>query len=277
MKGLVFNIQRFSIHDGPGIRTVVFLKGCPLHCAWCHNPESQCRAPEILFYKEKCVGCGRCHGITAQDADFVCKNDAKEICGKEMRAGDVLTEVLKDRVFYENSGGGLTLSGGEPLFQSDFSLCLLKKAKEAGVHTAMETCGLCSPEKMAEFARVTDFFLFDYKETDPRLHREFTGAGNERILDNLRLLNTVGKPVVLRCPLVPGYNDRREHLEGICRLANGFSCVQAVEAEPYHALGEHKARALGKKIPHISVPDEAKKAEWLSFLTDNTGKPVRFA
>lgn len=277
MKGIIFNIQRFCVNDGPGIRTTVFLKGCPLKCAWCHNPESQSVKSEIMFYADKCTGCGRCKGITAEDKDFVCFNGAKEICGKSFTVNDVINEVLKDKIFYDNSGGGITLSGGEPLYQLEFSLELLKKAKENGLHTAVETCGFTSSDNLKLIEKYIDLFLFDYKETNSVMHKDFTGVGNEIIISNLKLLNSLKKQIILRCPMIPGYNDRQEHFDGICGIANDFENIICVEIEPYHPLGENKYLSLGRNTHKIGVPDEKQKAGWLAAVSSNCCKNVKFA
>lgn len=277
MQGNIFNIQRFCVNDGPGIRTTVFLKGCPLSCEWCHNPESQSFKPEILFYKDKCTGCGRCRGLTVSDTDFICFNDAKEICGKTVVSDYVISEVLKDKIFYDTSGGGMTLSGGEPLFQPEFTLRLLQKAKENGVHTAMETCGLANAKLFGSVAEYTDLFLFDYKETDPTLHKQFTGVDNRLILDNLSLINALGKQVILRCPIIPGYNDRVDHFSGIAETANCFDCIEHIEIEPYHSLGSGKYEALGRKNTKITVPEASSVDGWPKILRSLTEKEVKRA
>ena len=274
VKGTVFNIQRFCVNDGPGIRTTVFLKGCPLSCVWCHNPESQRFEPEILFYKDKCTGCGRCRGITAADRDFVCFNDAKEICGKTVSANEVTAEVLKDKPFYENSGGGVTLSGGEPLAQYDFSLKLLKKAKENGIHTAIETCGYAEKSKILEIAKYVDLFLFDCKETDPDLHKEYTGVDNKIILENLKALSDAGSKIILRCPIIPGFNDRAEHFKGISETAENFIGIEHIEIEPFHPLGESKYSALGREVADIPVPSGKTVDKWIKQIGCGTDKDV---
>ena len=277
MQGTIFNIQRFCVNDGPGIRTTVFLKGCPLSCVWCHNPESQRFEPEILFYKDKCTGCGRCRGITAADKDFVCFNGAKEICGKTVTADEVTAEVLKDKPFYENSGGGVTLSGGEPLAQYDFSLELLQKAKENGIHTAVETCGYAERSKILEIAKYIDLFLFDCKETDPELHKEYTGFDNKVILENLKALSDAGSKIILRCPIIPGFNDRAEHFKRISETANKFSGIEHIEIEPFHPLGESKYSALGRKYANIKTPDTETVNNWIEKIKLGTEKMVKIA
>ena len=274
VKGTVFNIQRFCVNDGPGIRTTVFLKGCPLSCVWCHNPESQRFEPEILFYKDKCTGCGRCKCVTAADRDFVCFNGAKEICGKTVSANEVTAEVLKDKPFYKNSGGGVTLSGGEPLAQYDFSLELLKKAKENGIHTAIETCGYAEKSKILEIAKYVDLFLFDCKETDPDLHKEYTGVDNKIILDNLKALSDAGSKIILRCPIIPGFNDRAEHFKGISETAEKFIGIEHIEIEPFHPLGESKYSALGREVADIPVPSGKTVDKWIKQIGCGTDKDV---
>ncbi len=277
MQGTIFNIQRFCVNDGPGIRTTVFLKGCPLSCVWCHNPESQRFEPEILFYKDKCTGCGRCKCVTAADRDFVCFNGAKEICGKTVSADEITAEVLKDKPFYENSGGGVTLSGGEPLAQYDFSLELLKKAKENGIHTAIETCGYAEKSKILEIAKYVDLFLFDCKETDQELHKKYTGVDNKIILDNLKALSDAGSKIILRCPIIPGFNDREEHFKGISEIADKFSGIEHIEIEPFHPLGESKYSALNREYADIQPPDAETVDNWIGQIKFGTKKEVKRA
>ena len=277
MNGTIFNIQRFCINDGPGIRTTVFLKGCPFKCIWGHNPESQAREPEIMFYKDKCTKCGSCVNVTVNDSDFVCINDAKEICGKEISSDEVIKEVLKDEIFYQNSGGGITISGGEPFYQFDFSLELVKKAKENGLHTAIETCGFVKNSNLKKIAEFVDLFLYEYKETNSEKHKNFTGVDNTVIIDNLSFLNNINKDVILRCPIIKGCNDRREHFEGIAEIANRYKNILHIEIEPYHSLGEGKYSALGKNVQKFSVANEEEKKEYLLSVQKNSFKKVKFS
>lgn len=298
MNGIIFNIQKFCVNDGPGIRTTVFLKGCPLNCAWCHNPESQEKYPELMFYKHKCVNCGKCVQICKNNCHSIidnmhvynkdlcnkcfacteaCPFEALESAGKTISSDEVLEEVLKDKIFYENSGGGMTVSGGEPLFQFDFTLDLLKKAKSNGLHTTIETCGFTSGDKIKQIAEYTDLFLFDYKETNKNLHHDFTGVSNEVILSNIELLDKMGKNIILRCPIIPGYNDRPEHFDGISEIAEKFSNILHIELEPYHSLGENKYESLSRNIKKIQSPNEDDKNNWLSAISRNTNKVVKFA
>lgn len=274
MDGMVFNIQRFCTNDGPGIRTVVFMKGCLLRCIWCHNPESQGFDSELMFYRHKCTGCGRCVGKVESDLDFVCYHKAKEWCGKPMSAEKVLEEVLRDRLYYENSGGGVTLSGGEPLAQFEYALEILRRAKEAGIHTAVETCGFVAGEMLERVAEFVDLFLYDIKETDPILHEKYTGASNELILQNLDLLDRLSKEVVLRCPIVPGCNDREEHYRKIAELANSHSNVIRIEVEPYHQLGEEKYVALGREKPCFAVFSDEQVEKIIEQIQQFTKVPV---
>ena len=299
-KGTIFNIQRFSINDGPGIRTTVFLKGCMLDCAWCHNPESKSRKPQLMLYGSRCVGCGACVGecklsLHSFDADGVHSIDrdkclacgacaevcvgALEMCGCEKTVDEILAEVKKDSSFYKNSGGGITVSGGEPFMQADFALEILKAAKESGIHTCIETCGYTKREILESFIPYVDIFLWDVKETDSDLHRKFTGVNNEIILDNLRFLNEKGASIVLRCPLIEGYNYREEHLRAIGRLAEELDGVLRVEVEPYHPLGQSKSEAMGGEYPLGDMPflEGEKVTEAISIISSETSKTVKKA
>lgn len=273
MTGKIFDIQRFCVHDGPGIRTTVFLKGCPLRCLWCHNPESQTSEPETLFYRERCVGCGRCREA-ATDPDFVCFHGAREVCGKTVSTDEVLAQVLRDRLFYQNSGGGVTLSGGEPLAQHAFCRELLQTFKQHDLHTAIETSGFASRDHFKSIAAYVDLFLFDYKEADPHKHRQFTGVDNAPILENLALLAEMRKPVILRCPIVPGCNDRNDHFEGIAQTVDRFENVLHVELMPYHSLGEGKRAALGKEGMPFAVAGPEQKEAYLHSVRCRTSKKV---
>ena len=253
MTGRVFDIQRFSLHDGPGIRTAVFFKGCPLRCAWCHNPESQRPGPELLFFAHKCMGCGRCEAVCANthtDActacgrcAAVCRSGAREISGYDISADDVLAKALRDRAFYETSGGGVTLTGGEPLMQADFAEELLTKCRANGLHTAMETCGYAPWETLARLLPLLDLLYYDIKGIDPALHKKNTGVDNGTILTNAERLKETGANVIFRMPYIPGYNDGE--LDAVKAFAGAFP----LQLMPYHATGEGKYRALGRTYP----------------------------
>ncbi len=299
MTGCVFNIQRFSINDGPGIRTTVFLKGCPLRCIWCHNPESAKAIPELLYDEERCVSCGKCitrceHGgheildfrhLFHRDACIGCGSciqpscPALELAGKRMDVHEVIAEVMKDAAFYETSNGGMTISGGEPMAQFDFTLELLKLAKENGLHTCIETCGYCDFDKLKQAAEFVDIFLYDYKETDPELHKKFTGVSNERIRENLISLDRLGANSVLRCPIIPTLNDRDDHFKGIAAMANSLDNVMGVDIEPYHPLGSSKCTKLGRKyeLSELKFPETATVNGWIDAIASETNKPVRKA
>lgn len=285
MTGTVFNIQRFCVNDGPGIRTTVFLKGCPLTCAWCHNPESKSPRPELFYDADQCVSCGRCVSLCPQKAHLMengrhqlrrescvrCMTCAGTHCpalaaaGETRRAEDVMAEVLRDRPFYQASGGGMTLSGGEPFFQEAFALKLLRLAREAQVHTCVETCGFAPLSLLEQAARWVDLFLYDIKLTDPALHRQWTGVSNDRILENLRALDKMGAKTVLRCPVIPGVNDTPAHFQGVAKIANSLTYLQEIHLEPYHPLGVSKARRLGREslLEGISFPSEAAVQDWI--------------
>lgn len=300
MKGIVFNIQKFSVNDGPGIRTTVFLKGCPLSCIWCHNPESKRAFPELMYSEEKCVMCGKCVHVCDKNVhSFVnnkhvinreacrkcgkceeeCLYDALEIAGKEKSVEEVIEEVMKDKIFYETSNGGITLSGGEPLLQYDFSLEILKRAKQEGLHTAMETCGYTSEEKIREIAPFVDLFLFDYKITNSELHKKYTGVSNEKIIANLRLLNLLNKKIILRCPIIPGINDTEEHFDGIANITNELDGIVEINIEPYHPLGKSKAEKLGVEyeLSDLKFTEEEQTQAWIKAVSQRTAKPVKKA
>lgn len=294
--GTIFNIQRFSTSDGPGIRTVVFLKGCPLDCAWCHNPESKTVLPGLFFKKESCIGCRACeavcknhlHRLTEEDHLFeregcarcgvcaqACPTEALTVCGEQKEAEDIIGTVLRDRMFYEESGGGMTLSGGEPLAQFDFSLELLKRAKEKGLHTAVETCGY-STKDLSPLCGVVDLWLFDIKLLNEEKHRTYTGVSNELILKNLRLLDSLGAKTVLRCPVIPDVNFDEEHFALLAELASSLNHVTAIHLEPYHPLGISKAEQLGvtQSYANTDFLSGAELTACAETLRQKTGLPV---
>lgn len=275
--GVVFDIQRMCVHDGPGIRTTVFLKGCPLRCDWCHNPEGVSPAPELLYRNSLCLLCGKCAERCPHDAhEFteegghrlnrllcqrcfacvaVCGSDALARSGTEMSVEAVMAEALRDQPFYGRSGGGLTLSGGEPFLQKGFALALLAAAKAAGLHTCVETCCAVPWETLEAALPLVDLFLADYKETDPGLHKERTGRDNAQILENLARLDAAGAPMILRCPLIPGVNLRDDHLAGIAALANGLTHCRAVHIMGYHPGGLAKRGQTGGRRVVEPLPE----------------------
>lgn len=296
MKCVVFNIQRFCINDGPGIRTTVFLKGCVLNCIWCHNPESKSFKPEIMFHDNKCVGCNKCfiecsnHKLGENGTHIIdresCTNCEKcvqlcsgalEMCGKYMTAEEVMEEVIKDKNFYNNSNGGLTISGGEPLCNFEFTKELLKIAKKLGIHTCIETCGYCDFNKILEIVPYVDIFLWDIKETDNILHREYTGVENIKIINNLFELNKLGSKIILRCPIIPNCNARIEHYKKIGELAESLDNVIQIDIEPYHSLGKTKSKEVGKKymLDSINFLDEEEISRCICTISKYTSKPIK--
>jgi pyruvate formate lyase activating enzyme len=294
MSGVVFDIQRFSVDDGPGVRTTVFFKGCPLRCKWCHNPESQSKERCVAYYEQKCLHCGACAQLcdchSVKDGEHTldrtrclrcgkcveaCFNGALELLGEEMTAEQVLAEVCKDEVFYRNSGGGVTFSGGEPLMQPDFLMELLQLSKQRGLHTCIETCGFAPPSVLRRVAPLVDLFLFDLKETDAQRHLELTGAPLAPILSNLQLLQELGASVILRCPMIPTVNDRQEHLDAIAALASGMENVLSVEVMAYHTLGISKYRALDMDYDLSDLPpmSDDEKKRLTAYIAKRAGKP----
>lgn len=282
MFGNVFFIQRFSLFDGPGVRTVVFLKGCPLRCIWCHNPEGVEAASQIMYNASKCIGCGECvstcirgahrlsDGLHIFDRSFctgcgecakVCCTQALSTAGNIMSTDEVMLEIMKDKQFYLESGGGVTLSGGEPLMQADFAISILKMSKENEISTCVETCGMVDSSKLLEAARYTDVFYFDYKATGEKMHRELCSCAQYPILGNLERLDKIHANVTLRCPIIPGANECGEHILGIAHTAKRFSCVREIQLEPYHRLGIGKARNLGIEDYFDAVPPDREKME----------------
>jgi pyruvate formate lyase activating enzyme len=277
--GFVFDIQRFALHDGPGIRTTIFFKGCGLRCWWCHNPESQQPRSELLLRPELCIQCGAClaecpHEAIRRNGDgFVtdrevcelcgacvaaCTADAREMVGREMTVEQVMAEVLRDTIFYDESGGGVTFSGGEPLFQGNFLFDLLRACKAHDLHTIVDTCGFASPETLDRVSPYVDLFLYDLKVMDDRRHREVTGVSNTLILDNLRRLSECDQPVVLRVPIIPHINDDEANLRQIGALARGLPNVERVDILAYHKLGMDKYERLNRPnpMPETTEPSE---------------------
>ncbi|MFW5991609.1 MAG: glycyl-radical enzyme activating protein [Halanaerobiaceae bacterium] len=290
-RGIIFDIKRFSLHDGPGIRTTVFLKGCNLRCSWCHNPESWSHDPQLSYNEDICVNCMKCVAACPRDVHEnengnhivnyercnlnnacieACMSDALEIIGEEMTAAQIMKVVQKDYEYYSNSGGGLTISGGEPMLQFEFVRELLKLAKEKDIHICMDTSGYASKVEFKKIMKYVDLFLFDYKATDKKRHKEFTGVSNDKILGNLDFLYNQGSNIILRCPLIQGVNDVEKHLQGIAGICKSYPEIKKVEIMAYHNMGNSKAQNVGKKINYSNLENarEETKTKWINKIKE---------
>jgi glycyl-radical enzyme activating protein len=299
MTGRIFVIQRFSIHDGPGIRTTVFLKGCPLRCLWCGNPESISPSPLLSYMPERCIACGACFKVCPEDAltrdaagkavvdrelctacgkcAAACDPKALEMVGRDATTSEVLAVVLRDRDYYEASKGGMTLSGGEPLLQPEFAKDLLAAAKSEGLHCCVETSGHVPWPAIELVQPLVDLWLYDYKETNPALHVKYMGAPSSMILTNLKRLHDSGGKILLRCPMIPEHNARQEHLDGIASLAGRLPKLEGVELLPYYSLWRSKLKRFGltSSLPEtVKPPDREAVNSWREYLR---GKGVRNA
>jgi glycyl-radical enzyme activating protein len=277
MTAIFVNIKRFAVHDGPGIRTTIFLKGCSLNCRWCHNPESISPGPELGLLRQKCIGCGKCvdvcpnvaHSISNCNHHFdrdkckvcgkcveTCYSDALEYHGNEISVDEAEAAILEDKEFYVNSGGGCTLSGGEPLLQTEFCASLFKRLRQNGVHCAIDTSGAVPWHKFETVLPYTDMFLYDVKHIDDKCHREHTGTSNRLILSNLEKLMQYDIPVEIRIPVIPGFNADKKSLGSIGKWLSRFSDIVTVQLLPYHELARSKYVAVGHHdtMPHVSVP-----------------------
>lgn len=276
MTGDIFDIQRFSIHDGPGIRTTVFFKGCPLQCMWCHNPESRTSERQLAFYSNKCIGCGKCivacpNGAITMEANRVdrgkclvcgacaeaCPAEALKMIGKKQSVEEVLKVVLRDMPFYKTSKGGATISGGEPTYQFDFLICLLQAFKENGLHTAIETCGMTTTDKISAVMEYCDLFLVDIKAVDNSKHKKLCGADNTQVLQIARFIAESEKEVVFRTPIVPGCNDSENDITMLGEFIKSLPGNRPLELMPYHKIGSGKYEALGMvyQLPEVESPE----------------------
>lgn len=294
LKGLVFNIQRFSVHDGPGIRTTVFMKGCPLSCPWCSNPESQDFGPQLMTRDIKCSGCGACVQVCPQGAiqispqgrrinwdmcdqcllcATVCQYGALERSGNQKSVTEVLAEVLRDRLFYKNSGGGITVSGGEALVQSDFVAALLRQSKKEGLHTALDTTGYVSWSRIEKVAPWTDLMLWDIKQMNSHAHKQATGVDNQLIIDNVKRASALTR-IWLRIPLIAGYNDSQDNIQRVIELAKNIGALK-ISLLPYHEGGRSKNEQMGRTYPcsDASAPPK-EQVGWLKQIIENAGIDV---
>lgn len=295
LTGTVFEIKRFAVHDGPGIRTTLFLKGCPLNCIWCHNPESIAPQPQLACYKDRCINCGEClpvcpghaHALTKEKHCFdrtkcrgcgacesVCLGNSLRLYGKKIGVETAFRLAVEDRDFH-GSEGGVTLSGGEPLLQADFCQALLKALKEDGVNTAVDTCGCVAWKEIEKVMPQTDIFLFDFKHADSIEHRKLTGQGNELIIDNLRRLSDNGAKIEIVIPLVPGFNDSDANLRTTGKLLGKLKIEQA-KVLPYHTMARNKYAALEipDTMPDAAVPKDDTLCRAVAVLSEYGVKAV---
>jgi pyruvate formate lyase activating enzyme len=290
-KGIIFDIKRYAIHDGPGIRTTVFLKGCPLRCQWCQNPEGIKSKPEIILRSTRCAKeCNECVSVCPQGAiskngnfieidqdkcdlcrvcDDVCVYEALEIVGREVTVEEVMDEIEKDRIFFDESGGGITFSGGEPLMQIDFLETLLKEIKKKNIHVTLDTSGYVSFEDLESVSRKVDLFLYDIKIMDKEKHEKYTGVSNKLILENLRKLSERGKPVAVRIPLVSGINDDDQNIQMLAEYLHGLKNIKQINLLPYHRGGCEKYKRLRKEklAKTFNSPSDERIEEIKKILT----------
>jgi len=296
--GVIFNTERFAIHDGPGIRTVVFLKGCPLRCLWCSSPEGQKVGPELLFFGDKCIKCGQCSKACLKNAITETKDDELIIdrntcnnCGSNfgkctercytgslvvkrryVAVEEIISEILKDEPFYRRSGGGVTFSGGEPTYQPEFLLQSLRMCGEYSLNRVIETCGYTKWEVFEQILKHLDLVYFDIKHMDPTKHRQYTNVSNELILSNIKQVSLSGVPMVLRIPVVPGYNDSERNVRETAKFALTLQNLMRIELLPYHRLGLSKYRALGLdyRLAQVTPPSRENILQ-LKQIVENFG------
>ncbi len=295
-KGLIFDIKRYAIHDGPGIRTTIFLKGCNLRCWWCHNPEGQLSKPELIYKVNRCRECKECIELCPEKALFWdehiiikrekcnlcgkcaenCANEALEIIGKEMNVEEVMREIEKDRVFYEESNGGVTFSGGEPLLQSDFLKALLKECKKRNIHTAIDTCGYAPYKVIDEISNYVDLFLYDIKIMDNEKHKKYTGMSNKSILENLKYLAKKGANVEIRFPIIPGINDDENNINHFVSFLCSLHIIKNISILPYHKAGSEKYVKLNREYKMRNAESlSSEKTKKIKEILENYGFKVK--
>jgi pyruvate formate lyase activating enzyme len=296
-RGLVFDIKKFSIHDGPGIRTTVFFKGCPLNCEWCHNPESQAPRRELIVRTNRCIRCGACleacsHGGVIQEGDAyvvdigrcqlcgacveACHAEAREIVGQVMTVAEVMAEVERDLAFYDESGGGATFSGGEPLAQPEFLAGLLGACRGAAIHTAVDTCGYAPWSVLDAIRGDVDLFLYDLKLMNDEAHRRLTGVSNRPILQNLRALSEGGAAIILRVPIIPGINDSRDNARALAAFAAALPRLQGIDLLPYHPTAVDKYARMNRAYRLQGTrPPDAEDLAGIAQALQQAGVPVR--
>lgn len=280
MTGKVFNIQRFSVHDGPGIRTTIFVKGCNLRCQWCHNPESYRKESEMQYFVEKCVGCGECiaacpngiriengkrvgteNCVLCRECEDACMSGALKFAGEDYTVEQLMKIAVRDLDYYSSSGGGVTVSGGEPLLQYEFVAALFEELKKAGISTALDTAGNVEFERFAHVLPHTDLVLLDLKIMDEELHRQYTGVSNKKILENAKKLMEAGQRMHIRVPLMAGVNDSMENAHALKEFLQGYDCVEEVRFLPYHNMGLTKAASVNTEMQEFQAPTEERMKE----------------
>ena len=289
LQGIIFNIMKYSIHDGPGIRTTVFFKGCPMKCWWCHNPESHKLQQIVVKYPDRCIGCGKCIKVCPTNAIYieddrmkfdtkkciqcgkcveVCYSESMEMIGNKMTVDEVMKEIEKDNVFYEESGGGVTFSGGEPFMQHEFLRELLIQCKKKDIHTVVDTCGFVKKDILVEISNLIDSFLYDLKIMNETEHIKYTGVSNKIILDNLKEITKLGRRVFIRIPVIPEINDDAENINGIAKHLASLSGIEQINILPYHNIAMEKYKRIGEKyrLSKIKTPSDERMGEILKKL-----------